>query len=221
MSVAAGASPATPSCSGARCARARGLLDLGIGAGDRVALLLRNSIEYLEASIATVPLGASAVPINWHWRGEEIAHVLIDSRAKALVVHADLWPAIAPSVPEGVASSSCRRAGDGGAGVGGRGAARRRAPRRRAAGGPSGWPPTSRGRSRPRRRRSASSTHRGRRGGRRGWCARPPPTPSARRCARCSRDLPAAPGERTVIPAPMYHTAPNVTRWWRRSAAWT
>jgi len=59
----------------------RGMLELGIGAGDRVALLLHNSIEFLEASIATVPLGASAVPINWHWRGEEIAHVLRDSGA--------------------------------------------------------------------------------------------------------------------------------------------
>src|SRR5271166_6036740 len=79
-----------------------GLLELGVGAGDRIALLLRNSIEFLEASIATAPLGASAVPINWHWRGDEIAHVLSDSGAKALVVHADLWPAIAPSVPEGL-----------------------------------------------------------------------------------------------------------------------
>src|SRR5271165_4075375 len=81
----------------------RGLSELGVGAGDRVALLLRNSIEFLEASIATVPLGASAVPINWHWRGDEIAHVLSDSGAKALVVHADLWPAIAASVTEGLA----------------------------------------------------------------------------------------------------------------------
>jgi long-chain acyl-CoA synthetase len=76
-----------------------GLLALGLDGGDRVALLLRNSIEFLEASIATVPLGASAVPINWHSRGEEIAHVLADSGAKALVVHADLWPAIASHVP--------------------------------------------------------------------------------------------------------------------------
>jgi long-chain acyl-CoA synthetase len=80
----------------------RALSELGVGAGDRVALLLRNSIEFLEASIATVPLGASAVPINWHWRREEIAHVLDDSGAKALVVHADLWPAIAPSAPDGL-----------------------------------------------------------------------------------------------------------------------
>ena len=74
---------------------------LGVGAGDRVALLLRNSIEFLQASVATVPLGASAVPINWHWRGEEVAHVLADSRAKVLVVHDDLWPAVADAVPGG------------------------------------------------------------------------------------------------------------------------
>jgi long-chain acyl-CoA synthetase len=81
----------------------RGLLELGVGAGDRVALLLRNSIELVEASIATVPLGAAKVPINWHWRGEEVAYVLSDSRAKALVVHEDLWPAIRAGVPDGVA----------------------------------------------------------------------------------------------------------------------
>jgi len=81
----------------------RGLHELGLGAGDRVALLLRNSIELLEASIATVPLGASAVPINWHWRGDEVAYVLGDSGAKALLAHADLWRVIADAVPEGVA----------------------------------------------------------------------------------------------------------------------
>jgi long-chain acyl-CoA synthetase len=80
-----------------------GLSVLGVGVGDRVALLLRNSIEFLEASIATVPLGASAVPMNWHWRGEEIAHVLRDSAAKALIVHADLWPSIAGLVPDRIA----------------------------------------------------------------------------------------------------------------------
>src|SRR5947209_3944830 len=80
-----------------------GLAEAGVGAGERIALLLRNSIEFVESSIATVPLGASAVPINWHWRGDEIAHVLADSRAKALILHADLWPAIAESVPGDVA----------------------------------------------------------------------------------------------------------------------
>ena len=85
------------------CAATSALAALGVGAGDRVALLLRNSIEFLQASVATVPLGASAVPINWHWRGDEVAHVLADSRAKVLVVHGDLWPAVCDAVPEDVA----------------------------------------------------------------------------------------------------------------------
>ncbi len=88
---------------GAALRASSGLASLGVGAGDRVALLLRNSLEFLQASIATVPLGANAVPINWHWRGDEIAHVLSDSGAKALVLHADLWPALKGHVPEGVA----------------------------------------------------------------------------------------------------------------------
>jgi long-chain acyl-CoA synthetase len=80
----------------------RALHDLGVGAGDRVAMLLRNSIEFLQGSIATVPLGASAVPINWHWRGEEIAHVLTDSGARVLIAHEDLLAAVASAVPAGV-----------------------------------------------------------------------------------------------------------------------
>ncbi len=91
-----------PELFGAALRVTRGLSELGVGAGDRVALLLRNSIEFLEASIATVPLGASAVPINWHWRSEEIAHVLADSGARVLVMHAALAPSVEGVVPEGV-----------------------------------------------------------------------------------------------------------------------
>jgi long-chain acyl-CoA synthetase len=101
--VRCGASEASyPELFGVALRASRGLAGLGVGAGDRVALLLRNSLEFLQASIATVPLGASAVPINWHWRGEEIAHVLSDSGAKVLVMHADLWPAIEGRLPDGV-----------------------------------------------------------------------------------------------------------------------
>ncbi len=92
-----------PELFGAALRASRGLAEEGVGAGDRVALLLRNSLEFLEASIATVPLGASAVPINWHWRAEEIAHVLADSGAKVLIAHADLWPSVAEALPDGVA----------------------------------------------------------------------------------------------------------------------
>jgi long-chain acyl-CoA synthetase len=61
----------------ARAARAAGgLAGLEIGAGDAVAILLRNDLAFLEASLAARMLGAYAVPINWHSTGEEAAYVL-------------------------------------------------------------------------------------------------------------------------------------------------
>jgi long-chain acyl-CoA synthetase len=186
----------------ARALRASGgLQDLGVGAGDRVALLLRNSVEFLEASIATVPLGASAVPINWHWRGEEIAHVLQDSGAKALVVHADLWPAIASWVPESVAVIVVPTDGDD---------ASAQIPA-----SASWWPTwleqaatlTEAAESAPVSIIYTSGTT-----GRPKGVVRETASESQRDAARglINEIFALGPGERTVIPAPMYHTAPNV-----------
>ena len=179
---------------------ARGLLELGIGGGDRVALLLRNSIEYIEASIATVPLGASAVPINWHWRGEEIAHVLVDSGAKVLVVHADLWPAIASSVPEALAVVLVPADGDGSAEL------------------PDGalWWPDWLAENEPWAQlpETAPSTiiYTSGTTGRPKGVVRTPGTDAQREALRelFGELFQLAPGERTVIPAPMYHSAPHV-----------
>jgi long-chain acyl-CoA synthetase len=78
---------------------ARVLADLGVGKGDCVAFCLRNDIPLFEGTYATAMLGAYAVPMNWHFQAAEAGHVLRDSAAKVLIVHADLFPAIAGSVP--------------------------------------------------------------------------------------------------------------------------
>ncbi len=86
---------------GERSARAAsGFATLGLGAGDAVALLLRNDVALIEASQGAGLLGAYAVPINWHFRGEEVAYILSDCAPKALVVHADLLPAVADGLPD-------------------------------------------------------------------------------------------------------------------------
>src|SRR2546423_3034711 len=83
-----------------RAARvARGYDALGVRPGDSVALLLRNDIAFLEASLGCAVLGANPVPINWHWRDEEVGYLLGDCEAKVLVGHDDLLAGIA--VPEG------------------------------------------------------------------------------------------------------------------------
>ena len=185
----------------------RGLHELGIGAGDRIALLLRNSIEFLEASIATVPLGASAVPINWHWRGDEIAHVLLDSGAKALAVHADLWPAIAPSVPEGLGVIVVP--------VGGDGASLDESVAATLPAGALVWPDwlaANEPWAQPPEGAPVSIIYTSGTTGRPKGVVRTPATDEQREVTQAllGEIFQLAPGERTVIPAPMYHTAPNV-----------
>ncbi|MEO8296301.1 MAG: acyl-CoA synthetase [Burkholderiales bacterium] len=75
---------------------------LGVGAGDGVALYMRNDITFFEASIATGMLGAYPVPVNWHYTPDEAQYLLADSGVKVLVIHADLLPPIAAVVPPGV-----------------------------------------------------------------------------------------------------------------------
>jgi long-chain acyl-CoA synthetase len=79
------------------------LKDCGIGAGDGVAFYLRNDLAYFEANFAAGMLGAYPVPVNWHYTPDEARYLLSDSGVKLLVIHADLLPPIATTVPEGLA----------------------------------------------------------------------------------------------------------------------
>ena len=69
---------------------ASALHDLGVWQSDQVALLMRNDFAFLEATFGSGMLGASTVPLNWHFGAEEIAHILDDSDAKVLIAHSDL-----------------------------------------------------------------------------------------------------------------------------------
>src|SRR6516164_11227426 len=71
----------------------------GVKPGDAVAVLLRNDIAFLEASLGATRHGAYAVPINWHFKTEEIAYILADCRPRVLVAHADLIRAYAAELP--------------------------------------------------------------------------------------------------------------------------
>jgi fatty-acyl-CoA synthase len=66
-------------------ARAGRLAGLGVGHGDRVALLGENSPAYLEWLFAAARLGAITVPVNMRLAAPEVAYVLDDSGARVLV----------------------------------------------------------------------------------------------------------------------------------------
>src|SRR3954454_10036981 len=65
---------------------ARALADRGVGIGDRVAVLGLNGIEVWESYLAGVALGAIVVPVNFRLVADEVAYVLADSGATALIV---------------------------------------------------------------------------------------------------------------------------------------
>jgi len=69
---------------------ASGLAALGVEAGDRVAVYLRNDIAFIEASIGIGLLGAIPVPVNWHWKGAELEYLLDDSDSKVIFANSSL-----------------------------------------------------------------------------------------------------------------------------------
>jgi len=63
---------------------------------------MRNDVAFLEAAYATMRLGAYAVPVNWHFKPEEINYILKDSGTSVLVGHADLLHPLRDTVPADV-----------------------------------------------------------------------------------------------------------------------
>ena len=64
---------------------ARGLLDLGIGKDDKVAIWMAGYAEWAYVYFALARLGAVMVPVNTRYRPEEVAYVLNKSKATLLV----------------------------------------------------------------------------------------------------------------------------------------
>ncbi|MCJ7437385.1 MAG: AMP-binding protein [Acidimicrobiia bacterium] len=69
---------------------AAALAGFGVGADDRVAVMLSNGFELFETWGAATRLGAAVLLVNWHLKADELAYILRDSGATILVAHADL-----------------------------------------------------------------------------------------------------------------------------------
>jgi crotonobetaine/carnitine-CoA ligase len=68
---------------------AQGLIGLGVGKGDHVAVMLPNCPELVSVIFALARLGAVAVPVNTAHRGELLRHVLSSSDSTTLVIDAE------------------------------------------------------------------------------------------------------------------------------------
>jgi long-chain acyl-CoA synthetase len=64
----------------------RAFADRGIGSGDTVTVMMGNRRELFEIMLAAAHTGFTIVPVNWHWVADELAYVIEDSGARALIV---------------------------------------------------------------------------------------------------------------------------------------
>jgi long-chain acyl-CoA synthetase len=67
---------------------AKSLADLGVGSGDRVALVSANVPEWVVTFWAVAILGATLVPLNAWWKREELEFGLTNSGSKVVIADA-------------------------------------------------------------------------------------------------------------------------------------
>jgi fatty-acyl-CoA synthase len=70
----------------------------GVGKGDRVAVLGRNSLEYFLLYFATAKLGAMLVPLNFWHRAPEHTYTIGDSEPRLLFVEPQYAEVVAPAI---------------------------------------------------------------------------------------------------------------------------
>ncbi|MDP6688987.1 MAG: AMP-binding protein, partial [Alphaproteobacteria bacterium] len=69
---------------------ANGLLDLGLHRGDRVGLLARNCLEYMEIELAAAKAGIILACLNWRLGDRELQHCINLVEPKVVIAQADL-----------------------------------------------------------------------------------------------------------------------------------
>lgn len=92
---------------------ARALEKRGVRPGDRVAILMTNHMEMIEALFGITRLGAIAVPLNFRLVASEVAFLLEDSGAKVMIVDIETAPLVREASERIPSLISCLVVGDG------------------------------------------------------------------------------------------------------------
>ena len=79
---------------------ANALRSLGVQSGDRVAVMVHNSLEGIEVGVGLTKLAAMNVPVNYRLREHEVAYLVNDSGTKVMVVGPELVQVIEQALAE-------------------------------------------------------------------------------------------------------------------------
>src|SRR3954464_9690982 len=66
------------------------LASRGVGAGDVVAVLMKNSAAFLEIAFAASHIGAVFLPINFRLSADEVGYIVGNSGARILIADEEL-----------------------------------------------------------------------------------------------------------------------------------
>src|SRR5689334_15512488 len=75
------------------------LASRGIGPGDVVAVLMKNSAAFLELVFATSHIGAVFLPINYRLSADEVGYIVGNSGARILIADEELATTTAGHAP--------------------------------------------------------------------------------------------------------------------------
>jgi long-chain acyl-CoA synthetase len=78
---------------------AHALRALGLGRGDKLAVMLHNCHQFLEVTQAAAKIGVVTVPLNYRLRGREIEYIVNNSDARALICGAEFTPEVTSIMP--------------------------------------------------------------------------------------------------------------------------
>lgn len=70
--------------------RARQIAALGASPGDRIGILLPNSLEYVELVLGAAMIGVVVVPMNIRFKAVELRHLIVDSGMVALFTQSQI-----------------------------------------------------------------------------------------------------------------------------------
>ena len=76
------------------------LRELGLRIEERVLLLLLDTPQFVEAYFGVLRAGGVAVPANTWLRPDDYAYYLEYARPRAVIVDAEVWPALAPVIAD-------------------------------------------------------------------------------------------------------------------------
>jgi acyl-CoA synthetase (AMP-forming)/AMP-acid ligase II len=78
---------------------ANALLGMGVKKGDRVGVLMMNSVEYFECYFGIAKTGAIMVPLNWRLVASELEYIIKDSGAIALIYGSEFADTVEEMLP--------------------------------------------------------------------------------------------------------------------------